>query len=72
MPDRPRDPADDTLPRGIGRAATAALALVGISRLSQLTTRTERELLALHGVGPKAIRILRDALATSGRGFAER
>lgn len=45
----------------IGRPATSALAAVGITRSSQLTDYSEQDLLALHGVGPKAIRLLREA-----------
>jgi predicted flap endonuclease-1-like 5' DNA nuclease len=54
---------------GIGRPATNALALRGITTLAQVAEHTEEELLALHGVGPKAIRILGEALAAAGRGF---
>ena len=42
----------------IGRPATAALAGVGITGWSDLAGHTADELLALHGVGPKAITIL--------------
>ncbi len=45
----------------IGRPATSALAEVGVTALSDLDGWTETELLALHGVGPKAIRLLREA-----------
>jgi hypothetical protein len=51
----------------IGRPATSALTLQGITTLAQVAERTEAELLALHGVGPKAIRILREALAAAGQ-----
>ena len=51
------------LPRSIGRPASAALALVGVTRLEQVAAMTDRELLALHGVGPKAVRLLREAIA---------
>jgi len=51
------------LPRGIGAPATRALAAVGITRLEQLTSFSEAELLKLHGMGPKAIRLLREALS---------
>lgn len=60
---------DSDLPR-IGRPATAALAVEGVTRLDQLTGWTERDLLALHGVGPKAIRILAEAMAERGTSFA--
>jgi predicted flap endonuclease-1-like 5' DNA nuclease len=53
-------------PRSLGKVATRELAVNGITRYEQLTERTERELLDIHGVGPKAIRILREELAARG------
>ena len=38
---------------------------------SMQATVSERELLALHGVGPKAIEVVRNALAERGWSFAE-
>lgn len=55
------------LPRAIGGPATRALVGAGITTLAQVSERTEAELLALHGVGPKAIRILKEALGATGR-----
>jgi hypothetical protein len=55
----------DELPR-IGAPATRALAAVGITRPSQLTEHRAVDLLELHGVGPRAIAILRQALADQG------
>ena len=57
------------LPPTIGRAATRALTAAGHRTLEQLTAVTEKELLALHGVGPKAIRLLRAELAEHGLAF---
>lgn len=54
---------NDELPF-IGRPARDALAEIGITRASQLAAYTEKQLLALHGVGPKAIRLLREAGVT--------
>lgn len=45
----------------IGAPATRALASIGVTRRSQLAGHSEQDLLALHGFGPKAIRMLRDA-----------
>lgn len=56
------------LPR-IGSPATNALAGEGVVTLEQVATWTERDLLALHGVGPKAIRILREAMSERGLDF---
>lgn len=57
------------LPAGIGRPATRALTLAGYTRLEQLTQVSEKELLELHGVGPKAVRILRETLSEQGLAF---
>jgi hypothetical protein len=57
-------------PRAIGNPATNALLHAGYSRLEQLTTLTEKQLLALHGVGPRAVGILRETLAEKGWSFA--
>jgi predicted flap endonuclease-1-like 5' DNA nuclease len=61
---------DDALPR-IGRPATGALAAAGITTLSQVAALSESDLLAMHGVGPKAVRILREALTERGLSFAD-
>ncbi|TXK35976.1 hypothetical protein [Nonomuraea sp. C10] len=50
------------LPKAIGRPATRALANVGITTLDQVAGLSDAELNALHGVGPKAVRILRETL----------
>jgi hypothetical protein len=52
----------DELPR-IGAPATRALAGIGVTRLSQLTEHRAVDLLKLHGMGPRAITLLRQALA---------
>jgi hypothetical protein len=56
-------------PAGVGGPALRALASAGVASMSDLEHWTESELLALHGMGPKALGVLRDALATSGRRF---
>ncbi|WNO76624.1 MmcQ/YjbR family DNA-binding protein [Streptomyces sp. AM8-1-1] len=55
------------LPKSIGRPATSALLSAGITSLDQVAERTEAELLAMHGVGPKAVRLLGEALGSTGR-----
>ena len=55
----------DELPR-IGAPATRALAAIGITRLRQLTAHRAADLQQLHGMGPKALSILRQALADQG------
>jgi len=54
------------LPR-IGRPATGALAAIGITTLEGAAALGEKQLLAQHGVGPRAVQILRDALAAAGK-----
>lgn len=49
--------------------ARRALAAAGYVRLEQLTGVSEAELEALHGMGPKAMRALRDALEQRGLSF---
>jgi predicted flap endonuclease-1-like 5' DNA nuclease len=54
----------------IGRPANSALLLAGITTLAQVADHPPSELLAMHGVGPKAIRLLEAAVAEHGLGFA--
>ncbi|MFI6417061.1 DNA-binding protein [Streptomyces sp. NPDC050842] len=54
------------LPRGIGAPATRALVAAGYTRLAQLADVPAAELAALHGVGPKALRVLGESLAERG------
>jgi predicted flap endonuclease-1-like 5' DNA nuclease len=58
-------------PQGIGAPATRALQGAGFTQLSELTKVTEAQLMALHGFGPKALRILKAALEEQGLAFAE-
>lgn len=57
-------------PPGLSAPARRALKGAGVERLEQLAERRERDVLALHGMGPKALGILRDALAARGLTFA--
>lgn len=63
------DEADGDLPN-IGKVARRELGVHGITTLDQVAARTAAELLAIHGVGPKAVRILGDTLAAQGRALA--
>ena len=58
-------------PKGVAAPAQRALAGAGFSTLDQLSTATEAELAALHGMGPKALGILRAALQAQGLSFAD-
>ena len=55
----------------IGKVARRELAVHGIRRYDQLAARRRAELLEIHGVGPKAIRILTEELQTRGQSFSD-
>ncbi|HYH13538.1 MAG TPA: hypothetical protein VD789_14360 [Thermomicrobiales bacterium] len=58
------------LPGGLGSPARRALAGAGIATLADLSGWREKDVLALHGMGPKAMPVLRQALADAGLSFA--
>lgn len=58
------------LPDAIGKTAARAPQQAGVDSLTKVSLHTEKELLA-QGVGPKALRILAEALATKGLGFRQ-
>lgn len=60
------------LPDAIGKTAARALAANGITSLARVAEHSTRELLAIHGVGPKAIAVLEAALVARGLLFRER
>jgi DNA-directed RNA polymerase alpha subunit len=66
MESKKAEARSDGFPRGISAPATRALHAAGFTTLEQLTTVSAAELLALHGFGPKALRILQAALAEKG------
>ncbi|MBC2115554.1 nuclear transport factor 2 family protein [Listeria booriae] len=53
----------------IGKPATNALQNIGVTTLEQVAAMDEPTLLKIHGVGPKAIKILREALTEKELGF---
>lgn len=59
------------LPNEMGKTAPRELQTAGIDTLQKVSQHSEAELLAVHGVGPKAVRILREALASRGLGLRE-
>jgi DNA-directed RNA polymerase alpha subunit len=59
---------DSNLPK-LSAPARRALAGAGYSRLEQLTRVSETELMQLHGMGPTAIEMLRQALRERGLTF---
>ncbi|QED50153.1 DNA-binding protein [Cytobacillus dafuensis] len=61
---------ESDLPAELAKPARRALEGAGYFRLMQLTNVTEAEVLQLHGMGPKAIAQLRNALASQNLTFA--
>lgn len=73
MGDRARG-QEPELPSGlpkVGKPAGRALQSAGYHTLEQLNGASEAALLKLHGVGPKAIRILREAMEARGFQMAD-
>ncbi|MEH7072612.1 DNA-binding protein [Neobacillus drentensis] len=64
-----KEPLENDFPN-IGKPATRALNNAGYFKLDQLTHVTEAEILKLHGVGPKAVRILNEALQEKQLSFS--
>lgn len=66
-----RDQQESDLPDELSQPAWRALTGAGYWRLEQLTEISEAEIKQLHGMGPKALGILRRALDARGLAFAD-
>ncbi|XID91906.1 RNA polymerase alpha subunit C-terminal domain-containing protein [Paenibacillaceae bacterium WGS1546] len=53
----------------LSNPARRALEHEGITTLQELSRFTEREILRLHGMGPRSMPVLRDALQSQGLSF---
>jgi predicted flap endonuclease-1-like 5' DNA nuclease len=62
-------PNESAFPVGVGGPVLRALANANIRSMAQLAKWTEHEVAALHGVGPKGIRLLKEGLAAEQRQF---
>jgi len=60
---------ESELPPKLAAPARRALAGAGIVRLEQLVKFSEAEIAGLHGMGPKALALLRRALRAKGLSF---
>jgi hypothetical protein len=58
---------DVGLPKGIGAPATRALTAAGYTDLRQTGWSPTSDLKKLHGVGPKALRVLQEELDNAGK-----
>jgi DNA repair protein RadC len=56
-------------PPGVAKPAQRALAAAGCTTLDQLTKARESDLASMHGMGPKALAILKAALQRQGKSF---
>lgn len=64
-----RQTTESDLPPGLAAPARRALDAAGIARLEQLARHSQTEIERLHGIGPKALKLLRRALAARGLSF---
>jgi len=55
----------------IGAPARRALEAAGVTTLAQVATWTAADLGDLHGVGPRAVRLLREAMAERSITFTD-
>jgi hypothetical protein len=53
-------------PKGVARPAIRALNGAGYKRFEELSGESESELAKLHGMGPKALRIIQQELIDAG------
>lgn len=63
-------PNRSAFPPGMSGPSLRALSVAGVRSMSDLTRWTKADLAKLHGMGPKALRQLREALAERGASFA--
>jgi hypothetical protein len=71
MKSNPPEYEDSGFPGNLSQPARRALAGAGYTRLEQLSRISEAEIKQLHGMGPKAIGQLRQALEATGLSFAD-
>lgn len=64
-------PGPSEFPQAIGRVALRELALNGFTTFDQLTRVSAKDFLKIHGVGPKAVLILGEALRERGKVFLD-
>jgi len=71
MPPKPSSthPNADAFPAGLSGPALRALARANVRTMAQLAQHAESDVASWHGMGPKGIRLLKEALARQGRHF---
>jgi hypothetical protein len=68
-PSESTHPNRAAFPPGLSGPALRALAGAGVGSVADLRRWSEADLAALHGMGPKALAVLREALAAAGGRF---
>jgi DNA-directed RNA polymerase alpha subunit len=66
-PTKKETPSD--FPKRLAAPARRALHAVKIRNLAELARRSEADIVKLHGIGPNAIKQLKDALKAKGMSF---
>jgi hypothetical protein len=61
--------ANSPFPKGVSQPAIRALASAGYTCLDQLAGVSEKHMATLHGMGPKALRIIGEALKERCKSF---
>jgi DNA-directed RNA polymerase alpha subunit len=59
----------DNFPKGVSQPALRALVRAGYKTLDDLTKVKEADLAKLHGMGPKALGLIKEALKQKGLGL---
>ena len=59
----------NSFPKGVGAPAIRALASIGVTKVEQLVKFTEEQIKVLHGMGPKALEILKAELKSRKLSF---
>lgn len=62
---------NEAWPKGVAKPAERALASAGYRNVDELEKAREADVAALHGMGAKALGILREALKQRGKSFRE-
>jgi hypothetical protein len=63
--------ANAPFPKGVSQPAIRALASAGYAHIDQLAGVSEKHLATLHGMGPKALRIIGETLKEQGKSFSK-
>lgn len=62
---------ESDLPKGLSKPAQRALTGAGYTQLEQFAKLRKSDVLKLHGMGPKAMELIRQALEEKGLSFIE-